>query len=119
MAERCKRHPLVSRGGQLALYVIVLVVALLLGGYVGAVYSFMPDDVSRMLDRNGIIKGSNVHWEVMGIVEVGFAYLVIPIGIVAILALVGWGLCLFGLRRCQTELSRVSEGTAQSEAPSD
>ncbi|MFO1091898.1 MAG: hypothetical protein U0992_01105 [Planctomycetaceae bacterium] len=73
MHEQPKRNrrPLVSRGGQITLYVIVVVIALLAGVYAGGVYYAMTDDISRILNANGFPPNSREHGNITAIVLMG------------------------------------------------
>jgi hypothetical protein len=96
MSKPSKPRPLVSRGGQLTLYIFVVVLALLAGTYAGVVYCFMVQDVASILAKNG---RSGSHQQLARIALWGSAAMVVPVAVIALFALCGWGLCLLGLRR--------------------
>ena len=98
MSAPQKRRPLVSRRGQLALYVLVVVLAILASLYAGGVYHAMSTDLERILNANGLPSESREHGEITAIVLMGVPAIAVPLAVVAVFALVGWGLCLLGLR---------------------
>ena len=98
MSQSRKRQPLVSRGGQFTLYVIVVVLATLAGLYAGGVYYAMNTDIERLLSANGFPPDTQEHRNITAIVLMGVPAIAVPIAVVAGIALVGWGLCLFGRR---------------------
>lgn len=103
MSEPRKRRPLVSRRGQLTLYVIVVVLAVLAGLYAGGVYDAMSTDIERILNANGLPPDSREHRNITAIVLMGVPAIAVPLAVVAVFALAGWGICLLGLRTHQRD----------------